>query len=380
MSQKEIYLDNNATTHPLSEVREEMMHILDEGFGNPSSKNGSGDRAREYLNKARERLADLLGCESRDLIFTSSGTESNNWAFYSAVEFKGRPCNVLTTNVEHSSIKKMCSFLSINGVEVKYLSVDRQGHIDLDKLNDSIDDNTALVSVQWVNNETGVIQPVEEIISICKKKNVLIHTDAAQAVGKLEFALTDFDFDFLSLTGHKFHSPQGAGAIYAKDRFLLRPMFFGGFQEENFRPGTENVPGIVGMGKAAEVRKMNIEACISDMMQLRDSFEAMILDFIPGTVINGDNQNRVCNTTNILFKDIDGRILTERLDQNGIRCSQSSACTNFQIDPSYVLCSMGLRNEEAYSSIRFSFCVENNLNEIEKAARVTQDLCEELRS
>jgi len=380
MSQKEIYLDNNATTHPLSEVREEMMHVLNEGFGNPSSKNSSGDRAREFLNKARERLADLLGCESRDLIFTSSGTESNNWAFYSAVEFKCRPCNVLTTNVEHSSIKKMCSFLSINGVEVKYLSVDRQGHIDLDKLNDSIDDNTALVSVQWVNNETGVIQPVEEIISICKKKNVLIHTDAAQAVGKLEFALTDFDFDFLSLTGHKFHSPQGAGAIYAKDRFLLRPMFFGGFQEENFRPGTENVPGIVGMGKAAEVRKMNIEACISGMKQLRDSFEAMILDFIPGTVINGDNQNRVCNTTNILFKDIDGRILTERLDQNGIRCSQSSACTNFQIDPSYVLCSMGLRNEEAYSSIRFSFCVENNLNEIEKAARVTQDLCEELRS
>ncbi|MCK5710825.1 MAG: aminotransferase class V-fold PLP-dependent enzyme, partial [Deltaproteobacteria bacterium] len=186
--------------------------------------------------------------------------------------------------------------------------------------------------------------------------------------------------DFFSLTGHKFHSPQGVGALYCKDRLLLAPMLFGGFQEEGFRPGTENVPGIAGMGKAAEIRRNNLPELISRMKELRDRFEAMVLDFVPGSKVNGDTKNRVCNTSNIMFDGIDGRRLVKELDQNGVRCSQSSACTNFEMSPSYVLCAMGLTEEEAYSSIRFSFSVENTYEEIDSVVKIIRELTDKLQN
>jgi cysteine desulfurase len=380
MKHKEIYFDNNATTRPLPEVREEVLTVMDSEFGNPSSAHSTGERARRHMAQARKQLSELIGSDTSKITFTGSGTEANNMVFYSRTRDKTDGCQILTTTVEHSSIQKMCNFLQLNGVLVNKLEVNRGGLIDLDELRKAINDSTSLVSVQWVNNETGVIQPISEIGEICTEMGVPLHTDAAQAVGKLEMNIQKMPIDFLSLTGHKFHSPQGVGAVYCKDRFLLAPMLFGGFQEEGFRPGTENVPGIAGMGKAAEIRRNNLPELISRMKELRDRFEAMVLDFVPGSKVNGNTKNRVCNTSNIMFDGFDGRRLVKELDQNGVRCSQSSACTNFEMAPSYVLCAMGLTEEEAYSSIRFSFSVENTYEEIDSVVKIIRELTERLKN
>jgi len=374
MKHGEIYFDNNATTRPLPEVREEVLKVIGEEFGNPSSAHSTGERARKHLREARDSLAALLGCNASALTFTGSGTESNNMAFYSCTRDKKKKCRVVTTSVEHSSIQKMCSYLCINGVDIKMVNVRPSGLIDREELERAINEGTSLVSVQWVNNETGVVQPIEEIGAMCRDLGVPFHTDAAQAVGKIKMKLDELPFDFLSLTGHKFHSPQGIGAIYCKDRFMLAPILFGGFQEEGFRPGTENLPGIAGMGKAAELRLAKLDEYISKMTGLRDRFEAMVLDFIPGTKVNGTTDTRVCNTTNIMFGGVDGRKLVRELDNAGVRCSQSSACTNFEIAPSYVLRAMGLSEEEAYSSIRFSFSVENTYEEIDTVIELLREL------
>jgi cysteine desulfurase len=380
MKHKEIYFDNNATTRPLPEVREEVLKVMDSEFGNPSSAHSAGERARRHVAHARKQLAELIGSDTSKITFTGSGTEANNMAFYSRTRDKTNGCRILTTTVEHSSIRKMCNFLKLNEVLVNKLEVSPDGLIDLDELRKAINDSTSLVSVQWVNNETGVIQPISEIGKICTEMGVPFHTDAAQAVGKMEMNIEKLPIDFFSLTGHKFHSPQGIGAIYCKDRFLLAPMLFGGFQEEGFRPGTENVPGIVGMGKAAEIRRKNLPELISKMKELRDRFEAMVLDFVPGSKVNGNIKKRVCNTSNIMFVGVDGRRLVKELDQYGVRCSQSSACTNFETAPSYVLCAMGLTEEEAYSSIRFSFSVENTYEEIDSVVKIIRELTEKLKN
>lgn len=376
----EIYLDNNATTRPLPQVREEMMKVLGYEFGNPSSSHSTGERARKHLLKARDTISKLLGVNSENLIFTSSGTEANNLVFYSCTYNSEKKSSIVTTVVEHSSIKKMCSHLEINGAEVVYLNVDSNGYVDTNELESLLEQDTCLVSIQWISNETGVIQPIEDIAKICNEKGVLFHTDAAQVIGKLKIDLNKVPVDFLTFAGHKFHSPQGCGGLYVRDKFLIHPILFGGFQEEGFRPGTENLPGIVGMGKAAEIRFSDLDSTIKKLADLRDSFESKILETIPETTINGDAKNRVCNTTNIRFAGIDGRELLGLLDKNGVRCSQSSACTSFDTAPSYVLIAMGLTEEDAYSSIRFSFSVENSSEEVERAVHIIKKLCEELRS
>lgn len=378
MENIEIYLDNNATTRPLPDVIKVMLPILSGGFGNPSSSHSAGERVRECIREARRQLGQLIGADAKDIVFTSSGTEANNMAFHSFTHRKNEGCRILTTAVEHSSIRKMCSHLRVKGVDIILLPVDSRGHIDLEELKRLVRENIDLVSIQWVNNETGVIQPLAEIVAICHQHGKVIHTDAAQAVGKLEVNMDDITVDFLSLTGHKFHSPQGIGAIYCRDKFLLSPIFFGGFQEDGFRPGTENVSGIVGIGKAAELRRQNLKDHIGKMRELRDFFESKILESVPNTRINGDPSNRICNTSNILFGGIDGRILLRKLDAMGIRCSQSSACTNSQPEPSHVLKAMGHTDEEAYSSIRFSFSIENTIQEVDRATDVIRRTCEEL--
>jgi cysteine desulfurase len=378
MANIEIYLDNNATTRPLPDVIKLMLPILSSGFGNPSSSHSAGERVRGCIKEARKQLGQLIGADPNNIVFTSSGTEANNMAFYSATRGKNGRCRILTTTVEHSSIRKMCSHLRIKGVDIILLPVDSSGHIDLEELRQLVRENIDLVSIQWVNNETGVIQPLAEIVAICHEHGKVIHTDAAQAVGKSEVNVDDIAVDFLSLTGHKFHSPQGIGAIYCRDKFLLAPIFFGGFQENGFRPGTENVSGIVGIGKAAELRRKNLEVHIETMRELRDHFESKVLEMVPNTSVNGDPANRICNTTNILFGGIDGRILLKKLDTKGIRCSQSSACTNSQPEPSFVLKAMGRTDEEAYSSIRFSFSIENTIQEVDRAVDVISSTCEDL--
>ncbi|MEM7008540.1 MAG: cysteine desulfurase family protein [Thermodesulfobacteriota bacterium] len=380
MKHKEIYFDNNATTKPLAEVREEVLKVMDSEFGNPSSAHSSGKRARKHLALARKQLSELIGAPTSKITFTGSGTESNNMAFYSCTRDKTNGCEILTTTVEHSSIHKMCNFLKLHDVTIKKLEVNGGGLIDTDELKKSVNENTKLVSIQWVNNETGIIQPIPEIAQICSELEVPLHTDAAQAVGKIEMNINEIPVDFFSLTGHKFHSPQGVGAIYTKDKYMLAPILFGGFQEEGFHPGTENLPGIVGMGKAAEIRKENLSEQIYRMEDLRNRFEAMVLDFVPGTKVNGDTKHRVCNTTNIMFAGIDARKLVKELDKNGVRCSQSSACTNFETAPSYVLCAMGLTEQEAYSSIRFSFSTENTYEEIDSAVNIIRECADSLKN
>lgn len=375
----EIYLDNNATTKPLPEVTEAMREAMGEGFGNPSSAHSAGERARRRMDLARRRTSDLVGCSPEDLIFTSSGTESNNMVFYSCTRKKEKP-RVVTTQVEHSSIMKMCSFLELNDVRVEMLEVDGQGVLDIGRLEDAISGKTDLVSVQWVNNETGVMQDMAGISEVCRKNGVPLHTDAAQAVGKLEVDLAKLHVDFLSFTAHKISGPQGAAVLYAKDRLLVNPVLFGGFQEEGFRPGTENLPGIAGLGTACETRRARLERAVAKMRDLRDRFEKTITGSIPDTSVNGGGGERVCNTSNIHFGGTDGRKLVSLLDEAGIRCSQSSACTNFDVTPSYVLTAMGMDEQHAHSSIRFSICPENTFEEIERAAEIIREKCEFLRS
>ncbi len=375
----EIYFDNNATTRPLPEVTEAVRETMGEQFGNPSSAHSAGERARHRMEFARRRTSGLVGCSPQDLIFTSSGTESNNMVFYSCTRKKENP-RIVTTEVEHSSIMKMCSFLELNDVRVEMLEVDGQGILDIQRLEDALSEKTDLVSVQWVNNETGVIQDMASISELCREKGVLFHTDAAQAVGKLEVDLAELQVDFLSFTAHKINGPQGAAALYAKDRLLVNPLLFGGFQEEGFRPGTENLPGIAGLGVACEIRHTSFEEAVGKMQGLRDRFEKTVIESIPDTSINGSGGKRICNTTNIHFGGIDGRELVSLLDESGIRCSQSSACTNFETAPSYVLVAMGLGEQHAYSSIRFSFCPQNSFYEVETAVEIIRQKSELLRN
>lgn len=379
---KEIYFDNNATTRTLPQVREEMMKVMGEDFGNPSSIHSAGQRARDYLLRARQALAVLLGCaDHENIIFTSSGTEANNLVLYSRSIGSKKNARILTTAVEHSSILKMCSFLALNDVEIEYIKINEEGLVDAGDLRSLLTERSAdLVSVQWVNNETGIVQNLKEITAACKEFEVPFHTDAAQSVGKLKFKIKDMDVDYLTLAGHKFHAPQGIGAVYVKDRMSVHPFLFGGFQEEGFRPGTENLPGIVGMGKASELKCKSMNETIRYMSRLRDTFEDAVLKRIEGTQVNGARKNRICNTANIMFGGIDGRKLQTYLDREGIRCSQSSACTNFDPAPSYVLKAMGVSEKDAYSSIRFGFSEENTKEEVEEAVEIIVKGCKELKS
>ncbi len=375
---REIYLDNNATTQPLPEVRQAMMQVLDEGFGNPSSSHSAGQRAREYLFHSRESVGSLIGAQPEQIYFTSGATEANNLVLASILH-REDPSRIVTTQVEHSSVVKMCQYLESQGAEVVYLPVDRLGLVDLDRLEVCLKSGADLVSIQWVNNETGVIQPVESIAELCSQYGSLFHTDAAQAVGKFRIDLASLAIDFLSLTAHKFHGPQGIGALYTANRDHLRPMLHGGEQEEGLRPGTENMPGIVGLGVAASLREMRLSEVQKLLADRRDCLESLVLSRIPDTRVNGHMQHRVCNTTNLLFSGVDGQALVARLDQVGIRCSQSSACTNQRPEPSYVLRAMGLTERDAYASIRFGVSELTTEEEINIAVDAMADLCAMLR-
>jgi len=376
---REVYLDNNATTEPLTEVHSAMLEVLGPGFGNPSSDHSTGDRARNRMFHARESIARLIGADASDIIFTSGGTEANNLVLGSALRSGPTRARVVTTTVEHSSVLRMCEHLEESGVDVVYLPVNRGGLVSMRDVAAAITSDTALVTVQWINNETGVIQPVEQIGALCRERSVPFHTDAAQAVGKIEMNVSELPIDLLTLTAHKFHGPQGTGALYAACRSWLAPMLFGGSQERGLRPGTENVPGIVGMGRAAEVRLGRLATTIEALRKLRDRFEQRALDLVPDVDVNGDREHRVCNTTNLLFGDVDGQALVAQLDQRGIRCSQSSACTSRRPEPSYVLRAMGLSADGAFSSVRFSVSEMNTEEELDWAVEQIADVCEHLR-
>jgi cysteine desulfurase len=379
MSTRQIYLDNNATTQPLPQVIEAMEAAMTAFFGNPSSVHSRGELARQSLERARTAVARLMGADDDCVVFTSGATEANNLAMLSCLPTDLARARIVTTTVEHSSILKLCDALEDSGAEVIRVPVDSNGLADLQRLEDSLTASTNLVSVQWVNNETGVIQPIETIAALAAAKGIPLHVDAAQALGKLKLYVAELPLDYVSVTAHKIHGPQGVGALYVRPGRALRPLIRGGPQESGRRAGTENVPGIAGFGRAAEMRVTRNEEIRAFVARLRDDFEERIQAGLAEIGINGGSVSRVSGSTNIRFDGVDGQALVARLDREGVYCSQSSACTNMRPEPSYVLRAMGLTEEDAYSSVRFSFSALNTLADAEDAASMVVDAVKSLR-
>jgi len=377
---QEIYFDNNATTKVLPEVKEAVVELLAQGASNSSSPHSGNVRARKVLSQCRQNISQILCVPSSSITFTSGGTESNNLALHSVLSSSYSPLKrIVTTAVEHSSILKKCESLKRHNIEIITLPVNSKGLIDLEQLCEEIGVGSTLVSIQWANNETGVIQPMHEIAKICANKSCILHTDAAQALGKLEIDLQGTSIHMLSFTGHKLHAPSGIGGIYVSETIKLNPILLGGEQEHGLRAGTENIVGITALGKAIEVRASKLHSDIEYMQKLRDKFEHLLFEELDGLTINGSTSSRICNTTNISFSGIDGQALLGHLNSKGVYCSQGSACTSMSPHPSHVLMAMGLREDEAYSSLRFSFSVLNTLEEIYEAIGKITDSCEALR-
>lgn len=378
-SQPVIYLDNNATTQVDPAVFEAMMPWLRDEYGNPSSAYSLGKRAAAALATAREQVSTLLGCENDEVLFTSCGSESINSAILSAASLDPDKTHIVTTAVEHSATIKLCEHLARRGYEITWLPVDREGRLDLQKLEKSLRPDTALVTLLWANNETGVLFPVEEIAKITNAKKVPLHVDAVQAVGKIPFRVADLGVQFLSLSGHKLHCAKGVGALYVNKRMRFTP-WLRGSQESSRRGGTQNVASIVGLGKAAELASTFIAEEGTHVRAMRDRFEAEILSRVPGTDVNGDRLQRLPNTSNIAFEGIDSEGALMLLDERGICCSAGSACTSGSVHPSHVLKAMGFTNERARGSLRFSFGRFNSDQDIETAIAVVPQVIEKLRN
>jgi len=374
-----IYFDNNATTSIDPAVLEVMLPFLKEEYGNPSSAYSFGKRVARALEHAREQVAALVGCEPSEILFTSCGTESDNTALQSALSIDQDRKHIITSKVEHSAIIKHAEALARRGYEVTWLDVDAKGMIDLSQLEAAIRPDTAIVSLMWANNETGVLFPIEEAAEICRKQQTIFHTDAVQAVGKIPINLSTTSIQFLSLSGHKLHAPKGVGALYVHRRARFFPFLIGGGQEEKRRGGTENTASIVALGKAAELAGAHIQEEDRFVRELRDTFEQQALERIPGVTVNGDRERRIPNTTNLSIEGIDSEAILMILDQQGVCCSAGSACTTGALEPSHVLRAMGLSNEQARASLRFSFGRPNTMEEVNRALQILTRAVKKLR-
>src|SRR4029077_12341635 len=374
-----IYLDNNATTQLDPSVIEEMLPLLKEHYGNPSSGYAFAAKSRRAVDLARERLATLLGCEPAEIVFTSGGTESNNTVINSALQFESRVKHVVTSAVEHSAVLHPCQDLTKHGCEVTFVGVDRDGNVDLAELEAAIRPETALVSVMWANNETGVLFPVEKIAEICRAKGVLFHTDAVQAVGKIPIRLHDTSINFLSLSAHKFHGPKGVGALYINRRTRFHPLIAGGGQENGRRGGTENVASIVGLGKAAERAAEYLSAGKTQVPSMRDRFERAILERVSGASVNGAGATRIPNTSSFSFEGIESPAALLLLDRHHICCSAGSACRTGSQEASHVLRAMESSGDGARRSLRFSFGRFNTDTQVDRAIELIPKVIEKLR-
>jgi cysteine desulfurase len=374
-----IYLDNNATTQLDPAVIEEMLPFLTKYYGNPSSGYGFAATARKAINLARERLAALLGCEPTEIVFTSGGTESNNAVINSAVQFEPRGQHLITSAVEHSAVLRPCQDLEKVGCNVTFLGVDQHGNLDLTELEGAIRPQTALVSIMWANNETGVVFPIEKIADICRKKGALFHTDAVQAIGKMPMRLRDTAINFLSLSAHKFHGPKGVGALYIKRRTKFNPLIAGGGQENGRRGGTENVASIVGLGKAAETALNYLAEGKCNIRSMRDRFEKSVVETANGVSMNGAGAVRLSNTSSLSFEGIESSAALLLLDRQGICCSAGSACRTGSQEASHVLLAMNPSGDGARRSLRFSFGRFNTDAEIDRAIEVVPKVIEKLR-
>jgi cysteine desulfurase len=359
------YFDNNATTRVAPEAVEAMLPFLRDHWGNPSSAYSFGHELGRHIDTARTKVAALVGAEPREIIFTSCGTESINTAIQSALTVRPEKRQVITTAVEHSATLKYCSALQKRGFEVTFLPVNSAGALDLADLERSIRPDTAIVSVMWANNETGVLFPMAEIAGLCRSKGVLCHTDAVQVAGKLSINAHELAVDFLSLSGHKFNAPKGVGALYVRRHTRFEPYLVGGGQERGRRGGTENVAGIVALGQAAALALGRIETENQQVRAMRDRLEKGILQTIPDSHLNGGQEPRLPNTTNIAFDGVEAEGILLLLDQAGVCASSGSACTTGSLDPSHVLVAMGCSAARARASVRFSLGFENTSAEVD---------------
>jgi cysteine desulfurase len=362
---KTIYFDNNATTKTSEEVLEEMKPFFCDFYGNPSSMHTFGGQISHKIRQARERIAALLGCDPGEIIFTSCGTESDNMAIKGVLAASPNKHKIITTRVEHPAVLSVVRDIQNHGYRVVELPVDKNGQIDLAQLEKEIDDDTALVTIMYANNETGVIFPIEKIGEIAAEKGVVFHTDAIQAVGKIPLNLAKSNIDLLSLSAHKLHGPKGVGVLYVRRGTRLRPFMLGGHQEAGRRAGTENVPGIIGLGKACELAAKNIKKENEKVKKLRDKLENAILKTCPDCRVNGDRKHRLPNTTSISFEFIEGEAILLLLDKFGICASSGSACTSGSLEPSHVLRAMGVPFTAAHGSIRFSLSRYNTEQEVD---------------
>jgi cysteine desulfurase len=377
---KRVYLDHNATTPVEPDVLDAMLPYLSAEFGNAASIHSFGQRARAAVETARESVAALLGARPQEIVFTSGGTESDNHAIFGIVEAAGgHEKHVITTTIEHEAVLNTCQALEKQGASVTYLSVDRDGLIDLEALRRAVRPETVLITIMHANNELGTLEPLEEIGRIAAEADVYFHTDAVQSAGKLPIDVKALRVDLLSLSGHKFYAPQGIGALYIKGGTRLRQLLYGGHHQRGFRPGTENVAGIVGLGKAAEMARAALAQDARLISALRDKLEHGLLARVPDSSVNGARAPRTPNTTNLLFPGLEGEALVIALDLKGLACSTGAACSSGALEPSHVLTAIGLPPEEARASLRFSLGRHTTAEEIDFALEVVPAAVAQLR-
>ncbi|MCP4402626.1 MAG: cysteine desulfurase NifS [bacterium] len=375
-----VYADNNATTKVDERVVEEMLPFLSEYYGNPSSMHAFGGTVERKLIEARERVAALLGAETTEIIFTSCGTESDNMAIHSALMAAPEKRHVITTKVEHPAILNYCKQLSKRGYGVTFLSVNREGTIDLNELYDSLREDTAIASIMYANNETGTIFPIEQIGKMVKEHGALFHTDAVQVAGKIPLDMQTLNtVDMLSISGHKFHAPKGIGVLYVRRGTKFRPLFIGGHQERGRRPGTENSASIIALGKAAELAQAALDDELTRVKAMRDRLEKELLASIPDSALNGHLTERTPNTLNISFKYVEGEAILLMLSEKGIAASSGSACTSGSLEPSHVLRAMGVPFTFSHGSVRLSLSRFNNDEDVDYILQELPPIIERLR-
>ncbi|MCJ2163783.1 MULTISPECIES: cysteine desulfurase NifS [unclassified Pseudodesulfovibrio] len=377
---KTIYLDNNATTQVDPVVFETMQPFFTELYGNPSSMHRFGGQVGAKLKEARASVAAILGCEPSEIIFTSCGSESDNTAIRSALNAQPDKRHIITSAVEHPAVLSFCKFLEKKeGYDVTYLGTDEYGRLNLEEYEAAFRPDTAIVSIMWANNETGNIYPIGKMAQTAKQNGVFFHTDAVQAVGKVPIDLKSVPVDMLSLSGHKLHAPKGVGALFVRKKLPFRPLLIGGHQEGSRRAGTENTTGIIALGKACELALAHMDEENTEVRRLRDKLETGLLNAIPDSILNGDRDNRLPNTSNISFGYVEGEAILLMMDQLGIAASSGSACTSGSLEPSHVLRAMGVPFTFAHGSIRFSLSRFNTEEEVDFVIETLPAIIKNLR-
>jgi cysteine desulfurase len=387
-----VYLDYNATTPVEPQVLDAMLPYFSADFANASSIHTPGQRARSAVETAREQVAALIGARAQEIVFTSGGTESDNHAIFGVINSHvaqpilavhsspPRPAHIITTTIEHEAVLNACQAAERQGVSVSYLSVDREGRVDPESVLYAIRPETILITVMQANNELGTVQPLEEIGRIAKQHKIYFHTDAVQSAGKIPIDVNALNVDSLSLSGHKLYAPKGVGALYVRSGTRLRQLLYGGHHQRGFRPGTENVAGIVGLGKAAEIARNSLASDAQQVSTLRDKLECGLVERVQQVRVNGGSAPRTPNTTNVMFAGIEGEALVIALDLKGLACSVGAACSSGAVEPSHVLTAIGLSQEEAKSSLRFSLGRHTTESEIDFALEVIPAAVAQLRA